>query len=172
MNTSAILRPIPVQPEHPVDEFDCGDEALNRYLAKFALIGERSHSSRTYVALSQGEIAGYYSLTVTSIEFDQGSRRLQKGLARHPTAMLLLARLAVDRRYQAQGLGTELLRDAMLRAISVSDQVGIRGVLVHAKNDDAKRFYERFDFEPLPGNTHHLVMLMKDLKRIVELPLT
>jgi GNAT superfamily N-acetyltransferase len=167
MDSSPILRPIPLRLEHPVGEFDCGDEALNRYLAEFALRGERSHSARTYVALSGGKIAGYYSLTVTSIEFDQGSGRLQKGLARHPIPMLLLARLAVDRRYQRKGLGTELLRDAMIRAISVSDQVGIRGVLVHAKNDAAKRFYEQFDFEPLPGNERHLVMLMKDLKRIV-----
>ena len=85
------------------------------------------------------------------------------------SSMLLLARLAVDRRFQGQGLGAELLRDAMLRAISVSDQVGVRGVLVHAKDDAARRFYERFDFEPLPGNELHLVMLMKDLKRIVGL---
>ena len=77
--------------------------------------------------------------------------------------MLLLARLAVDRRFQGRGLGHELLRDAMVRSISVSDQVGVRGVLVHAKNDAARRFYERFDFEPLPGDEFHLVMLMKDL---------
>jgi predicted N-acetyltransferase YhbS len=106
-------------------------------------------------------------LTVTSLEYEQGSKRLQKGLVQYPIPMILLARLAGDRRFQGQGLGAELLRDAMLRAISVSDQAGVRGVLVHAKDDAARRFYERFDFEPLPGNELHLVMLMKDLKRIV-----
>jgi GNAT superfamily N-acetyltransferase len=168
-NVQPVLRPTPLRPEHPVAEFDCGDETLNRFLAKFALSSELSHSSRTYVALSEGKIAGYYSLTVTSLEYEQGSKRLQKGLARHLIPMLLLARLAVDRRFQRQGLGAELLRDAMLRAISVSDQAGVRGVLVHAKDDAAKRFYQRFDFEPLAGNDLHLVMLMKDLKRIVGL---
>ena len=169
MGSSAILRPTPLRPEHPVAEFDCGDVTLNRFLAKFALTSEFSHSSRTYVALGEGKIAGYYSLTVTSLEYEQGSKRLQKGLARHPFPMLLLARLAVDRRFQRQGLGAELLRDAMLRAISVSNQVGVRSVLVHAKDDAAKRFYERFDFEPLPGNELYLVMLMKDLKRTFDL---
>jgi predicted N-acetyltransferase YhbS len=154
-------------PEHPVEEFDCGDETLNRFLAKFALASEASHASRTYVALSEGKVVGYYSLAATSIEHDEGSKRLRKGLVRHPIPMLLLARLAVDRRFQGQGLGTELLRDAMIRAISVSDQVGVRGVLVHARSDAAKRFYERFDFEPLPGNKFHLVMLMKDLRRAI-----
>lgn len=167
MSSSIILRPVPLLPEHPVDEFDCGDEALNRFLAKYALAGEQSHASRTYVAMSEGRIVGYYSLAVTSIEYDQGSKRLQKGLARHPIPMLLLARLAVAQRFQGRGLGAELLRDAMIRAITVSDQVGVRGVLVHAKNDAARRFYERFDFEPLPGNEFHLVMLIKDLKRAV-----
>jgi GNAT superfamily N-acetyltransferase len=165
MSVSEILRPAPLHPEHPVAEFDCSDERLNQFLAKFALAGERSHASRTYVALSGGKIAGYYSLAVTSIEYDEGSERLRRGLAKHPIPMLLLARLAVDRRFQGRGLGAELLRDAMVRAVSVADQVGVRGVLVHAKNDAAKRFYERFDFEPLPGNDRHLVMLMKDLKQ-------
>ncbi len=167
MSSSEVLRPRPLRPEDRVDDFDCGDLALNRFLTKFALTSELSYASRTYVAVSEGRIAGYYSLTVTSLEYEQGSKRLQKGLAQYPIPMLLLARLAVDRRFQGQGLGAELLRDAMLRAISVSDQAGVRGVLVHAKDDAAKRFYERFDFEPLPGNELHLVMLMKDLKRIV-----
>jgi GNAT superfamily N-acetyltransferase len=167
MSSSEILRPTPLRPEDPVDDFDCSDLALNRFLAKFALTSELSHASRTYVAVSEGKIAGYYSLTVTSLEYEQGSKRLQKGLVQYPIPMILLARLAGDRRFQGQGLGAELLRDAMLRAISVSDQAGVRGVLVHAKDDAARRFYERFDFEPLPGNELHLVMLMKDLKRIV-----
>ena len=170
MSRPEILRPQPLRHDHPVQEFDCGDEALNRFLAKFALASERSHASRTYVALHAGEIAGYYSLSVTSVEYEQGSARLKKGLARHPIPMVLLARLAVDRQFQNRGLGAELLRDACLRAIAVSGQVGVRGVLVHAKHGAARRFYERFDFEPLPGSESHLCVLMKDLKRIAGSP--
>jgi GNAT superfamily N-acetyltransferase len=167
MSDPEILRPRPLLREDPVEEFDSGDAALNRFLATFAMASETSHASRTYVALSEGRIAGYFSLSVTSVEYDRGSARLKKGLARHPIPMVLLARLAVDRRFQRRGLGAELLRDACLRAIAVSDQVGVRGVLVHAKNDAARRFYRRYDFEPLPGNESHLYVLMKDLKRIV-----
>ena len=106
MSVSGILRPAPLHPEHPVAEFDCSDEQLNQFLAKFAVAGERSHASRTYVALSGGKIAGYYSLAVTSMAYDEGSERLQRrGLAKHPIPMLLFAPLAVDRRFQGAGLG-------------------------------------------------------------------
>jgi GNAT superfamily N-acetyltransferase len=93
--------------------------------------------------------------------------RLQKGVARHPIPVVLLARLAVDRAWQGKGLGPGLLKDAILRVLGAAEGVGIRALLVHAKDEKAKAFYQHFNFEPLPGYPLHLVLLLKDARKIV-----
>jgi predicted N-acetyltransferase YhbS len=87
-----------------------------------------------------------------------------KGLAAHPVPVLLLARLAVDRTEKGKGLGTELLKDALVRAIQASDIVGCRAVMVHAKDEAVKLFYQRFGFQPSPTDPFLLFLLMKDIK--------
>ena len=93
-------------------------------------------------------IAGYYTLAVGQVSYEDSPERLTKGLARHPVPIMLLARLAVDRRWQGQGVGKALLRDAMQRTLQAADIAGIRSFAVHAKNEEAKRFYRHFDFIP------------------------
>ena len=111
-------------------------------------------------------MVGYYALTAGSVEREESPERVKKGLARHPIPVILLARLAVDRREQGKGLGAALLKDALIRAAGAADEIGARAVLVHAKDDEARAFYEHFDFEPSPIDPLHLFLLMKDLKRI------
>src|SRR5438105_1194372 len=94
--------------------------------------------------------------------------RVAKGLARHPIPIILLARLAVDRGEQGKGLGAALLKDALLRAAQASDIIGCRAVLVHAKDQTAKAFYQRYGFEPSPVDDLHLYLLMKDLRASTE----
>lgn len=98
---------------------------------------------------------------------DEAPERLTKGLARHPVPIMLLARLAVDLRWQGQGAGKALLRDAMLRTLQAAEIAGIRAFAVHAKDADAKRFYEKFDFIPSPADPMHLFVLLKDVRRII-----
>jgi hypothetical protein len=90
-------------------------------------------------------------------------------VGRHPIPVILLSRLGVDGRDQHQGLGAELVRDALLQTASVADRVGARALLVHAETADAARFYGRLDpaFEPGSTDPLHLVLLMKDLRRAV-----
>ena len=92
---------------------------------------------------------------------------MTKGLAKHPVPVMLLARLAVDRHWHGQGVGKALLKDAMQRTLQAADIAGIRAFAVHAKDEEAKRFYQKFDFIPSPTDPMHLFVLMKDVRRIV-----
>jgi GNAT superfamily N-acetyltransferase len=160
------LRIDKLQRSHAIDNFDCGQEALNRFLIRYALQNQQAGASQTYVALADQEIAGYYTLVVGQVEYNDAPERLTKGLARHPVPIMLLARLAVSIARQGMGLGAGLLKDAMLRTIQAADIAGIRAFAVHAKDDQAKAFYEHFDFVPSPGDPYHLFRLLKDIRAV------
>lgn len=153
--------------DHAVDDFDCGHEQLNRYLQRYAWQNQQAGASQTYVGLVGDVIAGYHTLAVGQVMHEDAPQRLTKGLARHPVPLMLLARLAVDRRWQGHGVGKALLKDAMLRTLQAADIAGIRALAVHAKDEEARRFYEHFDFVPSPSDPMHLLVLLKDVRRIV-----
>jgi predicted N-acetyltransferase YhbS len=92
---------------------------------------------------------------------------VKKGLGKHSIPIMLLARLAVDLRWQKKGVGAALLKDATLRTLQAADIAGIRALVVHAKDDSARTFYERFDFLPSPSDPLHLFILLKDILKIV-----
>lgn len=150
---------------HAVESFDCGHEALNRYIARFALINQSSGSAQTYVAITVEKVIGYYSLAVGAVAHAEAPPRIVKGLAHHPVPVMLLARLAVDNAVKGKGLGADLLHDALARTLQAADIAGIRAVIVHAKDDNARRFYEHFDFDPSPTDAYHLYLLIKDLRK-------
>ena len=158
------LRIEKLQRTHPVEGFDCGQEALNRFLIRYALQNQQTGASQTYVALADAEVAGYYTLVVGQVEHEGAPERLKKGLVRHPVPIMLLARLAIARHWQGKGLGSGLLKDAMLRTLQAADMAGIRAFAVHAKDDAAKAFYARFDFIASPSDPHHLFRLLKDIR--------
>lgn len=110
---------------------------------------------------------GYYSLAVGSVEYEQAPERVTKGLAHHPIPVMLLARLAVDHQWHKKGVEAGLLKDAMLRTLQAADIVGIRALVVHAKDDVAEGFYQHFDFLPSPSDPLHLFLLLKDVRKIV-----
>ncbi len=149
---------------HGVEPFDCGREALNRFLSRYALANQQAEASQTYVALSDSEVVGYYTLVVGEVAYDDAAERLKKGLARHPVPIMLLARLAIANGWQGKGLGAGLLKDAMVRTLRAADIAGIRAFAVHAKYDEAKAFYEHFEFLPLPSDPYQLFRLVKDIR--------
>jgi GNAT superfamily N-acetyltransferase len=151
-----------------IETFDCGREPLNRFLIRFALQNQQVGASQTYVALADGEVAGYYTLVVGQVEYDDAPQRLTKGLARHPVPIMLLARLAIATTWQGKGLGAGLLKDAMLRTLQAAEIAGIRAFAVHAKDDVAKAFYEHFDFDPSPSDPYHLFRLLKDIRALLK----
>lgn len=152
---------------HNVNAFDCGSQELNRFLQKFAFANQQANTSQTYVALYEGAIVGYYSLAVGSVIYTEAPLRVIKGLAKHPVPVMILARLAVAQQWQKQGIGRGLLKDALRRTAQAADIAGIRALLVHAKNEQARSWYEQFDFEPSHTDELHLFLLLKDIKKVL-----
>jgi GNAT superfamily N-acetyltransferase len=147
-----------------VESFDCGHVALNEFLQRFALVNQRSNSSQTYASCNAGQVAGFYSLAVGSVEPSHSAPRVIKGITRHPVPVMILARLAIDQRYQRQGLGKALLKNALLRTVQAADIAGIRALLVHAKDEEARNWYRQWEFEESPTDAYHLFLLVKDIK--------
>jgi len=160
----SLLRIEKLRRDHPVDAFDCGHEALNRFLVRHALQSQQANASQTYLAVEGGQVLGFHTLVVGEIAYADAPERLTKGQARHPVPVMILARLAVGRAWQGRGLGAGLLKDAMVRTLAAADIAGIRAFVVHAKDDSARAFSERFDFEASPTDPHHLHVLLKDVR--------
>ena len=97
---------------HHLDDFDCGSLALNRFLVRFALTSRQTSSSQTYVGMADRAIAGFYTLAIGQVNFEDSPERVTKGLAQHPVPIMLLARLAVSIDWQKRGIGAGLLKDA------------------------------------------------------------
>ena len=153
-----------LDPTHDVGGFDCGIEPLIVFLRRYALTNGRNGSARTFVVCREGAVVGYYSLCAASVAFEQTPARIRKGLARHEVPLVLLARLAVDRSAQGQGLGFSLLLDAFARFLRVQESIGARGLLAHAKDDAAKAFYEKWGSVAAEGLPYHLYVLTKDVQ--------
>lgn len=150
-----------------VDAFDCGQTALNQFLQRYALINQKANSAQTYVCCCQGQVVGYYSLAVGSVDPESAPHRVTKGLARHPVPVMILARLAVDKSHQRKGLGQALLKDALLRTAQAADIAGIRSLLVHAKDEAARQWYESWEFDPSPTDPYHLFLMLKNLQALL-----
>ena len=168
MRAAGALSPVhKLSTEDITDSFDCGQEELNRFLKRFALPNQAANAAQTYVTSRENRVVGYYSLVVGSVQPEESPKRTLKGLARHPVPVMILARLAVDRSEQRTGIGRALLKDGLLRTAQAADIAGIRALVVHAKNEEARRWYEQFDFEASPTDPLHLFLLMKDLKKLL-----
>lgn len=152
---------------HAVEAFDCGEPALNRYLSRFAVANQAANAAQTYVGLADDLVIGFHTLVVSEVRYEDAPDRLSKGLARHPLPLMLLARLGVHRDWQGRGIGAGLLKDAMRRTVQAADIAGIRALTVHAKDEAARSFYQRFDFVDSPTDAMHLFVLVKDLRRYV-----
>jgi GNAT superfamily N-acetyltransferase len=153
--------------DHSLENFDCGREELNRYLVLFAWQNQQAGAAQTYAGCAGDAVIGYYTLAVGHVTREETPERLTKGLAPHPVPIMLLARLAVDRRWKGQSVGKSLLKDAMLRTLQAADLAGVRAFAVHAKDDAARQFYMKYDFIPTPSDPLHLFVLLKDVHEIV-----
>ena len=159
----------PLTQAHELSSFDCGTVSLNDWLQRFAWPNQQADAAKVYIAHRRDNVvAGYHSLTASSVRRDDAPARVAKGLANHPIGVALLGRLAVDRSQKGKGLGRALLLDALLRTAQAADTIGIRALLVHAIDEDAKRFYLHFNFEVSPVDSMHLMLLMKDLRALVK----
>ena len=155
--------PVLLTKNHDRSAFDCGVPALNEYLKQYALQNQKKNAARTYVATRGHRVVGYYSLAYGSVALEEAPSSVKAGLAKHPVPVLLLARLAVDRTERGQGLGAGLLKDALLRTVQAAEIAGLRAMIVHAKDDAALAFYEKFGFEKSPIDAYHLFLKVSDI---------
>jgi len=158
-------KPESLTKNHDLSTFDCGKEPLTSWLKKHALQSQGSGHTKTMVVTGdETKVIAYYSYNVVSIEHaDSTPERVMKGLARHPIPVFLIARLAIDVAHQGQGLGGRLLKHALKGAATISESVPIRAIIVDAIDEDAKKFYSSYDFEPYPADSLRMWLLMKDL---------
>jgi GNAT superfamily N-acetyltransferase len=122
--------------------------------------------STVFVSKAGQRVAGYYALATGGVEQTFAPPRVVKGIGKYPVPVIVLARLAVDRQDQGDGLGRAILADALRRVEAAAEEIGIRALLIHAKNQTALDFYMRHgEFEPSPTDPLHLFLLMKDLRK-------
>jgi GNAT superfamily N-acetyltransferase len=153
---------------HDLSEFDSGNEELDEWLRRHALAAQRMDSSRTFLVTRGGRVAGYFSLTMGSVLRAEAPAKLVRGLPAYPVGMVLLARLAVDRREQGKGVGALLLAEALRKAVAAGEAAAARLVVVDAIDDEAVRFYERFGFVAAPEHPRRLYRRMKDIHSSLE----
>ena len=154
----------PLNPTHDRTGFQCGIEALDRYLKKQAKQDIKRRISRVFVASKTDNpktVIDYYTLSTLSIELNQLPEKLARKLPRHPVPVALIGRLAVSNATQGQGVGKMLLADAIKRTLSVSDQIAIYAMVVDAINDSARGFYEQFGFTRLSDDSPRQFLPLK-----------
>jgi predicted N-acetyltransferase YhbS len=151
---------------HDVTGFSCGNELLDRWLARYAGQNQRRDAARTFVAATTDRrVYGYYTLLAGQLDHHEATPEASRGLSRHfPIPVAILARLAVDVGRQGQGVGAELLNDGLVRVIRASEEVAVRAVVVHAVDASASAFYERFGFQALSARPQTLMTTVHMLR--------
>lgn len=157
-------RPAPLSEFHQLADFQCGKDELDLYLRQRAMTNHMEGYSRTYViADEEYRVAGYYSVCSATI----GRNFVPRQIGGHGTPtevpVILLARLAVDHRHQEIGLGADLMEHAFRTAVLSADRIGVRAMLVHAIDDDAVRFYTKYNFRLAKGLDRTLLLSLKDI---------
>ena len=132
---------------------------LDDWLKRRALSNQASGASRTFVvANDDGHVRGYYAMAAGAVSHQLATRVVRRNMP-DPVPVMVLARLAVDRRAQGLHLGAGLLQDAVNRALAVSQDAGVRALLVHALHEKARQFYEHYGFQPSP--THPMTLMLR-----------
>jgi ribosomal protein S18 acetylase RimI-like enzyme len=151
---------------HDTSSFRCGNELLDRWLTRYAGQNERRDAARTFIATTDGHaVCGYYTLLAGQLDHPEATPETRRGLSRHfPIPVAILARLAIDSRHQGRGLGAALLDDALGRVCRAAEQVAIRAVVVHATDQNAAAFYERFGFKALGATPRTLMVTLAALR--------
>lgn len=151
---------------HERGEFSCGKAPLDVFLRTQAGQYERKDVGRTFVACrpNSNRVIGYYTLAASAVEFAAVPEKLAKKLPKHPVPTILLGRLAVDTSARGEGLGRELLMDALRRVLTVAETLGVFAVHVHALDDEARAFYEKFGFVALAAQPRHLMLPLATIR--------
>ena len=148
---------------HQIDDFNSGSNELNEWLKRRALKNELEGASRTYVVCTGKVVIAYYCLANGALAQTTATGRVRRNMP-DPIPVIVIGRLAVDRRWQGKGIGRALLRDAILRTLQAAEIAGIRAILVHAISEEAKQFYEKCGFTASPIDPMTLMVTINDAK--------
>jgi len=161
LNLSA---PQPLAAAHLLGDFECGESALDEWLKRRALHNQQSGASRTFVVVDHEQrVRGFYALAAGAVAHQMATGSVRRNMP-DPIPVMVLGRLAVDRRAQGIQLGAALLQDAVHRAIAVSQNTGVRALLVHALHEQAKAFYEHYGFQESPLHPMTLMLRLNSVK--------
>jgi predicted N-acetyltransferase YhbS len=166
MSLGPLTPPEPISAEHQIAEFESGEPALDEWLKKRALKSSSGGGSRCFVVCSGKTVIGYYSLSAGAIAHEAAPKNMRRNMP-DPLPALLLGRLAVDHKYHNQGLGSALLRDAMLRSATVARDAGVFAIFIHALHDQARQFYLSRGFVQSPLQPMTLMMTMATVQTIL-----
>jgi predicted N-acetyltransferase YhbS len=166
----ALTAPTPLAPEHELATFASGVAPLDEWLKRRAWRNEAEGASRTFVACAGLRVVGYYSLAAASVLREATTGKVRRNMP-DPVPAVLIGRLAVDSAWRGQGIGADLLRDAVLRIVAAAETVGVRAILVHAISAEAKTFYERHGFRASPLEPMTLMVTIEEAQQALHLPL-
>jgi len=148
---------------HDIDSFSSGEASLDDWLRRRSRANQVSGATRTYVACEGESVIGYYALASGAITVESAPGRFRRNMP-NPIPVAVLARLAVDRHWQGKGIGRALFRDAALRVAQAAEVIGIRGMVVHAISEEAKKFYVALGFDPSPREPMMLTATLSDIQ--------
>ena len=158
-----LSSPLPLATSHRLDDFSCGEPVLDEWLKRRALPNQVSGASRTFVVVDPDQsVFGYYAMAAGAVSHQVATSIVRRNMP-DPVPVMVLARLAVDQRAQGIKLGGALLQDALHRALAVSENAGVRALLVHALHERAKQFYEHYGFQ---ASVLHPMTLMLRLNTV------
>ena len=158
-----LSAPEPLASHHSTDAFDSGVPSLDEWLRRRAAQNQVSGASRTFVSCEGDKVVGYYALASSAVAPAAASGRFRRNMP-DPIPVVVLGRLAVARSHQGQGLGRALFQDAARRVIHAAEAIGIRGLLVHALNEEAKAFYLRLGLDESPLEPMTLMVTIAELR--------
>lgn len=156
-----ISVPTPLNADHDTTSFSCGERTLDDWLKQTALKNQSTGASRTFVTCEGNRVIGYYALATGAVERTDSPGHIRRNMP-DPIPVMVLGRLAVDTLYQSRSLGKGLLKDAILRIITVAEHVGVRAILVHAISDEAKQFYIKQGFRESTTNDMTLMISLNE----------
>ena len=170
MYASVLQKPRPLKHEDNRSQFQSGNAEIDDWFHRFAWQNHSAGNARVFVTRQEPETLGFYALAMGSVECSKLPDVLKPGRRPDPCPILLLARLAVDRRAQGHGIGAALLTDALLRAYKLSDEVGFAALLVHCTDDQVREFYlhQSSQFVPCPGADNHLMLPLRALREFID----
>jgi GNAT superfamily N-acetyltransferase len=160
---SGLLPPEPLADHHDIGDFRSGEASLDDWLKRRARANQVSGASRTYVLCEEERVIGYYALASGVVTVESAPGRFRRNMP-NPIPVAVLARLAVDSDWQGRGIGRALFRDAARRVANAADAIGIRGIVVHAISEEAKKFYLTLGFDASPSEPMTLMVTLSDVR--------